>query len=686
MPTFSTWLAHRGPIQMPDLCLWPPVSTRCRYPDAPPVQATTGWISHTPEPGRGVSNAAQPEARFCHDPERRRTWYGPGSHSTEGAIVRAPHPIRPSEVPTLRVPILWCLALPPGLQFPPASLSTLWQGGAPGWLLPSSISQVGQNWAGPHPRSKEEVPTQTHTQTWSGWQLPEPAGHVPNQRCGSEKVRRRLDQWSVGPIAVGHCVGHHNHLRGSLAIPWQATFRTDLPICHQRLWWPRAANWAAALLRLLPRRHVQRELLHHKGEAQRAWSRLARNPWLGRSSSSGHLQRGTFPDSTKRPNRRRSQSIRPRVPGLSTSLKDATTPITSSLASASKTVVSSAHRLRWSHRWHFLSGRGRRLFQMARSGRRQPTNRIRHSGLSPTNLQSTWPSRGLGVRQWYPVYVFHLRRLLPPTLHRTPPLTALPSPIQWSSGAICRHIQEGALKSRGEGTVDECLQAFLLSYRSTPNPATPGGQSPSEALMGRKLRTINEALIPTEKPPSHSGAYIKHKEFVVGAPVYARDYRAGRPRWIKATVTARRGDMLHDVSVGDDTWVRHRNQLRPRHGETSTPASHPVHLPLHILLDTFGMAPQRETTVEAAQSTPRLENPPCRRTERIRRSPKSLQVNPCQKRYAFSSKGGVAGTSNIPAKTRQKPQQNGCGKRGPIPPHNAAELSHSETRPQLHTF
>ncbi|CAH8512294.1 unnamed protein product [Dicrocoelium dendriticum] len=211
-------------------------------------------------------------------------------------------------------------------------------------------------------------------------------------------------------------------------------------------------------------------------------------------------------------------------------------------------------------------------------------------------------------------------------------------------------FRRALLKSRGEGTVDECLQAFLLSYRSTPNPATPGGQSPAEALMGRKLRTTNEALIPTEKPPTQSGAYSKPKEFVVGAPVYARDYRAGHPRWIKATVTARRGDMLHNVSVGNDIWVRHRNQLRPRHGETSMPASYPVRLPLHILLDTFGLATQRQSTVEAAQSPPHLENPPCRRTERIRRSPKSLQVNPRQKRYSFSSKGGVAGPSKIPAK------------------------------------
>ncbi|CAI2738846.1 unnamed protein product [Dicrocoelium dendriticum] len=653
MPTFSTWLAHRGPIQMPDLRLWPPISTRCRYPDAPSVQATTGWISHTPEPGRGVSNAAQPEARFCHDPERRRTWYGPGSHSTEGAIVRAPHPIRPSEVPTLRVPILWCLAFPPRLQVPPASLSTLWQGGAPGWLLPSSISQGGQNWAGPHPRSKEEVPTQTHTQTWSGWQLPEPAGHVPNQRCGSEKVRRRLDQWSVGPIAVGHCVGHHNHLRGSLAIPWQATFRTDLPICHQRLWWSRAANWAAALLRLLPGRHVQRDLLHHKGEAQRAWSRLARNPWLGRSSSSGHLQRGTFSDSTKRPNRRQSQSIRPRVQDCQQASK--MPPHQSPVP------------------WHPPAKPWSRV-HIDYAG---PIDGI--SYLVVVDAYSKWPEVVAVNPPTASATLTCLQRIF--SQHGLPEVLVSDNGTQFTSSVFedfCRRhciehlrsppyhpqsngqaerfvdtFKRALLKSRGEGTVDECLQAFLLSYRSTPNPATPGGQSPAEALMGRKLRTTNEALIPTEKPPIHSGPCTKHKDFAVGAPVYARDYRAGHPRWIKATVTARRGDMLHDVSVGDDTWVRHRNQLRPRHGETPMPASHPVRLPLHILLDTFGLATQRQSTVEAAQSSPHLENLSCRRTGRIRRSPKSLQVNPRQKRYVFSSKGGVAGTSKIPAKTRQ---------------------------------
>nr|VZI41216.1 unnamed protein product [Spirometra erinaceieuropaei] len=50
-------------------------------------------------------------------------------------------------------------------------------------------------------------------------------------------------------------------------------------------------------------------------------------------------------------------------------------------------------------------------------------------------------------------------------------------------------FKRALLKARGEGTTDEIVQAFLFSYRTTPNPASPGGVSPAEALMGRKLRT-----------------------------------------------------------------------------------------------------------------------------------------------------------------------------------------------------
>ncbi|BHF72626.1 hypothetical protein SprV_0401569400 [Sparganum proliferum] len=69
-----------------------------------------------------------------------------------------------------------------------------------------------------------------------------------------------------------------------------------------------------------------------------------------------------------------------------------------------------------------------------------------------------------------------------------------------SNGQAERYVdtfKRALFKARGEGTTDEIFQAFLFSYRTTPNPASPGGVSPAESLMGRKLRTTFHALVPT---------------------------------------------------------------------------------------------------------------------------------------------------------------------------------------------
>nr|VZI04770.1 unnamed protein product [Spirometra erinaceieuropaei] len=58
-------------------------------------------------------------------------------------------------------------------------------------------------------------------------------------------------------------------------------------------------------------------------------------------------------------------------------------------------------------------------------------------------------------------------------------------------------FKRALLKARGEGTTDEIVQAFLFSYMTTPNPASPGDVSPAEALMGRKMRTTFPVPVPT---------------------------------------------------------------------------------------------------------------------------------------------------------------------------------------------
>nr|VZH99577.1 unnamed protein product [Spirometra erinaceieuropaei] len=130
-------------------------------------------------------------------------------------------------------------------------------------------------------------------------------------------------------------------------------------------------------------------------------------------------------------------------------------------------------------------------------------------------------------------------------------------------------FKRALLKSRGEGTTDEIVQALLFSYRTTPNPASPGGVSPAETLMGRKLRTTFHALVPTGAQPAQTSP-VSRSKLSIGTPVFVRDYRAGFPDWIEATVVSHRGSMLFDVDVGDDIWVRHHNQIRRRHCSNTT--------------------------------------------------------------------------------------------------------------------
>ncbi|KAA3674010.1 uncharacterized protein DEA37_0012162 [Paragonimus westermani] len=183
-------------------------------------------------------------------------------------------------------------------------------------------------------------------------------------------------------------------------------------------------------------------------------------------------------------------------------------------------------------------------------------------------------------------------------------------------------FKRALLKSRGEGTTDEVLQEFLFVYRTTPNPATPDGRSSAEALVGRKLRTVHYALIPTNEPTQLPGTNLQNV-FAIGEAVYARD-------WMEATVSARHGKVLYDVSVSDTIWKRHHNQLRPRHTNEETTDDQHL-LPLDILLDAFAMSNTRKTTATSSQVTTNLL--PRRWTDRNRRPHRPMQLDPRAKCY-----------------------------------------------------
>ncbi|VUZ50449.1 unnamed protein product [Hymenolepis diminuta] len=62
----------------------------------------------------------------------------------------------------------------------------------------------------------------------------------------------------------------------------------------------------------------------------------------------------------------------------------------------------------------------------------------------------------------------------------------------------------------------------ISGTRSTPHPSS-GGKSPAEVLMGRKLRTVHEAM-PRKKTLPDRWKGSQKNGSAVNTPVYARDY------------------------------------------------------------------------------------------------------------------------------------------------------------------
>lgn len=110
-----------------------------------------------------------------------------------------------------------------------------------------------------------------------------------------------------------------------------------------------------------------------------------------------------------------------------------------------------------------------------------------------------------------------------------------------SNGAAERVVQllKQFLRKQNHLTPKQSLASFLLTYRTTAHATT--GRAPCELLMGRMLRTRLDLLHPqplatrvadrqeAQVNPKSSG--MDTRTFQAHQTVYARDYRAGQPKW-----------------------------------------------------------------------------------------------------------------------------------------------------------
>lgn len=171
-----------------------------------------------------------------------------------------------------------------------------------------------------------------------------------------------------------------------------------------------------------------------------------------------------------------------------------------------------------------------------------------------------------------------------------------------------------ALLKAGGGAKPETIQNFLFVYRTTP--LAEQKKSPAELLMGRMLRTYHHSMLPSSSHQRRNSLKYYRK----GDAVYVRDYRPGNRKWAEGLIECRHGTLMYKVKVGDEWWIRHKNQIRRRYTTCQE-----FKLPLDLLLETFKIPPVKP---EAKQ-----EMLPSRRFQRKRTQTVHFQIDPKKKRY-----------------------------------------------------
>ncbi|KAK0419802.1 hypothetical protein QR680_014328 [Steinernema hermaphroditum] len=215
----------------------------------------------------------------------------------------------------------------------------------------------------------------------------------------------------------------------------------------------------------------------------------------------------------------------------------------------------------------------------------------------------------------------------------------------------------------GGGRMKQIINEFLSAYRTTPRP---DGTSPAEKLMGRKFRTVHDMINPVEASPIRKDRRmetafnkqhrVKDRRFRPGDTVQmSTSYGFKRtPDWKDATVLRRLGSRMYLVEADGRRHRRHINQLRKRFHYATDDAD------LHLLLDAFKI-PKQTTAVDPlaeqqlgsessgrpddinedrsqtgpndAHTQPPDQGPPLRRSQRHRRAPLKLILDPGRKRY-----------------------------------------------------
>ena len=140
-----------------------------------------------------------------------------------------------------------------------------------------------------------------------------------------------------------------------------------------------------------------------------------------------------------------------------------------------------------------------------------------------------------------------------------------------TNGEAERFVQtfKNAMKSydANSSNVSMYISKFLLSYRTTPHTTT--GVCPSFLLVGRRIRSKLDLMLPDSRSTNEDEMYRKLSEikkirnFDVDDKVLVRNYSKSNQKWIPGIVSKKLGTLHYEVQIDGNVMRKHIDQLQP---------------------------------------------------------------------------------------------------------------------------
>nr|AAW27330.1 SJCHGC09099 protein [Schistosoma japonicum] len=97
--------------------------------------------------------------------------------------------------------------------------------------------------------------------------------------------------------------------------------------------------------------------------------------------------------------------------------------------------------------------------------------------------------------------------------------------------------------------------------------------------------------------------------------------------WVPGVILRTRGRVIYEVGVSHMKWIRHANHIRPSRCEDGDEVKQSTPLTLNMLLDLNDSSNQQTKAAETRTASF------LRKSQRIRRKPNRIKVNPYDKSY-----------------------------------------------------